>query len=161
MTNFKSVSLIFVFLVASQLALMQAQNCSLIALEDLNRLLPEVYPSSDGGPRSFSILDFNVTCLAAAVVKQRFRFVTVYVHFNVNELVNGIVESLSAMLDVGCSSDNQWESSVLGPGGTFTRVDTNDPRFAAAVETRLDCAKCAGKKYNQLLHFDMLTHCHG
>ena len=164
MTNFNSLRPFYiVFLVASQLVLIQAQNCSLISLEDVNRLLPELYPmaSSDGGPLSFSVMEFNVTCLAAAIVKKHYRFVTVSVHFNVSELGNGMMEPLSAMLDVGCSSDNQWESSVLGSAGTFTRVNPTDSRFAAPVLTRLDCAKCARKNHNQKLLFDMLSHCHG
>lgn len=157
---FKALCYLVLLLASRQLAPLQAQNCSLISLEEVNQLITELCPCSDSSATSFSVLGFNVTCLALAVLQDHYRFVTVYVDFTLSQFSgDGVVESLSALMDVGCSSDNRWESSVLGLAGTFTWMDTVDP--GAAPGMRTDCAECAGKSYDQDLFLDTLTHCLG
>lgn len=127
-----------------------AQNCTTITFDDIASLLPN-YASP-----TMVLVDFNVTCLALSKVQDKYRYVTVMVIIQ-NTVGDTNSDTSLAMIDIGCSTSNHWNASVLGVDSAFMMLNS-----VSSVKTRLDCSVCAGEMLLTVAGLsDPHTHCVG
>ena len=129
-----------------------AHNCSMITDQEVVALLYEYHPSSDEGQPKLMLMENNVICLSHSLLQDHYRYTTVsvkYVNFPNGFMQN---ETLTAVMDIGCSAENKWESNVLG-NTAFKLSDS----ILSASHLRSDCRTCNGV----VSEADPVTHCVG
>lgn len=132
-----------------------SQNCSLITHDIVTELLPQLHPSSDGNEGLY-LLSFNITCLSASHVQDCYRFTTIFTTYIVSSSKSN--ETITALIDLGCSTENKWDPSVLGAEISYISNPIN-----LTENLRLDCALCASSihpRSNRLIS-DPTSHCVG
>ena len=144
--------LLIISLFVFNVRLSSAQNCSFITDQELFVLMQDYYhPSTDEGQPNLFIMDYNITCLSHSILQNHYRYTTVSVKYLI--LPQGFKknETLTAMLDIGCSTENKWDPDVLGNTAFkwSSPTSNNNPRS--------DCTLCNGDMYGA----DIDTHCVG
>ena len=132
-----------------------SQNCLLITHDIVTELLPQLHPSSDGNEGLY-LLSFNITCLSASHVQDCYRFTTIFTTYIVSSSKSN--ETITALIDLGCSTENKWDPSVLGAEISYISNPIN-----LTENLRLDCALCASSihpRSNGLIS-DPTSHCVG
>ena len=142
----------FIFLLLN-FEIIYSQNCSLITHEEVEELIPQFDPLLDGGEVVFTLLGYNISCLSLSQVQNHYRFTTISVTYSSSFVEN---EILTALVDIGCSSKNKWEISVLGMENT---IMWSQP--TPADRLRRDCAICISDKHYMGNTSDPITHCVG
>ena len=130
------------------------QHCRLINATELDAIIYQVHPVSDGALPPFRVMEYNITCLAVSSMRDRYRYTSVSVIYtNRDEVI------FAAIVDVGCNSKNQWDFTVLGDVDlTWTPLSEG----TVAEAQRRDCALCLSNM-NPMAggRSDNLTHCVG
>ena len=145
----------FVLVLFLPVPLVFSQNCSLITHDIVTELLPQIHPSSDGNEGLY-LLNFNITCLSASHVQDCYRYTTIFTTYIVSSSESN--ETITALIDLGCSSKNKWDPSVLGAEASYI----SNP-ISLVENLRLDCALCASSTHpiSKGLISDPTTHCIG
>ncbi len=128
-----------------------SQNCSLISNQEILDLLYEYHPSFDEGQPNIFLVNYNITCLSRSIVKDRYSFVTISVKYMNWPQGFKMNETFVAVIDIGCTYDNKWNSDVLGN----TAMIWSEP--IPSVVLRTDCRSCNRAVNNS----DPITHCVG
>jgi hypothetical protein len=131
----------------------KSENCTSITSSQLSKLLPNVHPESEYSITYFELLDFNITCLALSKVQGRYRYISVIASYMISS-ENAPNETITAQIDLGCSNENKWDTSILGPEVSF-KIKQPIP----AESIRIDCAVCISDTHPMNANSDPLTHC--
>lgn len=128
-----------------------SQNCSTITKDTLESFLYEYHPTTDEGPSNLVLLESRTVCLSHAKMQQRYAYTTVSVKY-ISQSYDNNNETHSAIIDIGCGVNDQWDIDVLG-SNTMKWSSTYD----TTVSMRSDCRLCDGS----LSDADQSTHCVG
>lgn len=126
----------------------------MITSEKLLEVLPVFHPSLDDNTiETFQLISTNTTCLALSTIQYKYRYVSVSITYKVS-FSNGLNETYTALIDLGCSTDNKWDTKVLGPEVSFAYIDP-----VPSNSLRIDCAKCVSNTHPSNINSDPITHC--